>query len=208
MRTICALIGAIVVVVSTSSAQQNRFHIVADVNLTLVNATKGIHKFSSPGWGVGVGIARDLNPFAQVVMEGSYQKVPFERGSANEVFPNAAALGFVIVGEPSSAYRINIQVRVAFLRNGIRPFVMIGGGLMFHKSGFVGYADQTTPQTPYWNYPLRGNDAVTMGFIFTGIGMEVPLTEKVLASVAVSLSTPFTGQSVAFPITLRWSFQL
>jgi len=177
-------------------AQESRTHLTVSGGLTIVDNVKGIHRYSGTGWGVGIGIARDINVFVQLSGEVSFHRFPFDRESLESSVPS---LGRTVIGESSNMYQASVGARFAFVRGSVRPFLSVRGGAFMLISGLVAY------EKPY---VLRSAETSLMGFVSIGFGIESAISSNISLSLTASIETPFVVKAVAVPITSRWHVRL
>lgn len=194
LLTICSL-------VSHSVSQERFSYLTLSGGVSLTKYSEGIHKYSAPGWSLGVGLAHDVSDYARVVVEGVYQRFAVDVERVYSSHPNTKALGWPIRGQASQVFGGSVGFRIAFTTDALRPYAAIGGGVMFLESGGISFVE-SMPNI------VRGSENEVLGFVFLGLGIEFSVTDFLSSSISAEISTAFEVRGVTVPITSRWYLRL
>ncbi len=189
------------------SYAQGRFSLEVHGGITTLLGSTLLNNWNT-GWNTGVGVGYKLVSRVQLVVSGSYHRLPF-RGDLRGFYyriPDPSR----ITGNNSEIFETSIALRALSPGKYFQPFLSLQSGIYVMKVGriFV-FPNVITRVPPVPLQPLAGTGVtVARGFASIGLGLNVPVNENVAIRIESSYARTHDGGNAFIPIVSSVSFGL
>ena len=193
---------------SLCSYAQGRFSLEVSGGSTFILQGGTLLSNWNTGWSMGVGVGYELVSRVQLVITGSYHRLPFRGGLRGIIFPAFTDPNSQVIGNSSEIFETSIALRALSSGKYLQPFVSFQSGIYVMKIGQI-FVFRNDLFPPVWGQPLSGTGVtVARGFASIGLGLNVPANENVAIRIECIYSRTHDGGNVFIPIVSSVSFGL
>lgn len=195
---------------STVGFAQSRLHVEVLGGASLNTLSQGIISNWGNGWTAGGGLAYEVSPSVNLVLNFAYDHYPYQGGNLELVFPAIAGLHYSVAGSPSNAEEASLGIRSSTRTSVVSPFLSLNAGVYHFNIGDITVSEwfASNPQDVS-HYTYRGSGtSITNLFASVGFGLMVPVDSRVALSLEGSFSQSFDSNRTFLPLVLRLRYAL